>query len=101
MADQNACGMTQIFANDGSARGIVVYNLTLAPDGAISGSIAHQDHLGRARPGGVPVLFVASGPEDRMFLELTDGRWVAIYIANQGGEVNIGGVASPPSWARH
>jgi hypothetical protein len=92
--------MTQIFANDGSARGIVVYNLTLASDGVISGSIAHQDHLGRARPGAVPGVLVASAPEDRMFLELTDGRWVAIRIANESGEVSTGGVARAPSWAR-
>ncbi len=93
-------GMAQIYSEAGSARGIVVYTLTFEGRRVIDGRVRHQNHLGGAQHGAVPIDLVANALEHRVFLELNDGRWIAIQIQDNQGQVNTGHVVNAPAWAR-
>ena len=66
----------------------------------IHGLLRYQNHLGGAQHGAVPIDLVANALEQRVFLELNDGRWIAIQIQDDQGQVNTGHVVHAPAWAR-
>ncbi len=98
MAQHDHVGRSRIFQADGADTGDVSYSMTFEGDTLVSGRVSS----GALVPGApaVPDTLVNTELDRPLYLQIEDGRWVALRIVNAAGELDrSGGIVPAPPWA--
>jgi hypothetical protein len=98
VSQQDYVGRSRIFQADGADAGDVSYSITLEGNRLVSGRVSSGALVAGAPA--VPETLVDAEQDRPLYLQLEDGRWVALRIVNAAGELDrSGGVVRPPRWA--
>ena len=98
MAQHDHVGRSRIFQADGADAGDVSYSITFEGDKLVSGRVSSGALVAGAPA--VPETLVDTELDRPLYLQIDDGRWVALRIVNAAGELaRSGGIVPAPRWA--